>query len=353
MKKIIAFYLPQYYSFKENDIWWGKGFTEWDNVKKGVPLFKSHNQPRIPMNDNYYCLLDDKVQMWQADLAQKYGIYGFCYYHYWFNGKILMDQPLINMLNNKKIYTNFCLSWANESWSRTWNGNDKNYLIKQEYSGKEDWRRHFEYLLKFFKDSRYIKIDNKPMLLLYTSSRIADCEEMVAYWNGKCIEEGFKGIYIVETLNYLQNKPFLEKSSAVVCFEPNNVYETKIKRKNIIFCGARWLERTLLKKPNCQDIERAYSIIEERQFDFDKVIYEGTFNDWDNTARKGCRGMVWRGACPKLFENHLRKMIKKENVGEFLFVNAWNEWGEGAYLEPDNRNGYGYLEAVCRVINIE
>lgn len=353
MKKIIAFYLPQFHSFKENDIWWGKGFTEWNNVKKGSPLFKKHNQPRVPLNNNYYCLLDKNVQIWQAELAKKYGIYGFCYYHYWFNGKILMDQPLLNMLDNADIDIKFCLSWANESWSRTWNGNDKDYLIKQEYSGKDDWQRHFDYLVKYFKDPRYIRINNKPMFLLYTSSRISNCEEMIAYWNERCIEEGFDGIYVVETLNYLQNRPVLNASSAIVCFEPNNIYESKMKKRDIFSSLVRYLKKNLLKKPNCQDIEKAYTLIEKREFSFDKIIYEGTFNDWDNTARKGYRGMVWKGACPELFANHLKNMIKKKNVGEFLFINAWNEWGEGAYLEPDNKHEYGYLEAIYHVMNVE
>lgn len=351
MKKVIAFYLPQYHTFKENDLWWGKGFTEWTNVKKAVSLFENHNQPRIPMNENYYCLLDRDTQIWQAKLANEYGIYGFCYYHYWFNGKILMDQPLLNMLNDRSIDVNFCMSWANESWSRTWNGNDKEYLIKQEYSGKEDWYSHFEYLLQYFKDARYIKIDNRPVFLLYTSSRIRDCDKMIAYWNEKCIEEGFNGIYIIETLNYLQNEPVLEASYAIACFEPNNIYESTMKKRSIFSSGIRYLEKTILKKPNCQDIKEAYALIEKRQFDFDKVIYEGTFNDWDNTPRKGCRGMVWKGASPMLFEQHLKKMMKKDNVGDFLFINAWNEWGEGAYLEPDNKYGYGYLKAIYNAVN--
>lgn len=351
MKKVIAFYLPQYHSFEENDLWWGKGFTEWTNVKKAVSLFKEHYQPRIPMNNNYYCLLDDEVQIWQANMAKNYSIYGFCYYHYWFNGKILMDKPLLNMLENQKININFCMSWANESWSRTWNGNDKDYLIKQEYSGERDWEEHFKYLLKFFKDSRYIKVENKPIFLLYTSSRIEECEKMVMYWDRRCKEEGFNGIYIIETLNYLQNKPILKHSDAVVCFEPNNVYESKMKKKNWLSSGTRFFQKEILKKPNCQSISVAYRLIEERTFNFDKVIYEGTFNDWDNTARKSYRGMVWKGASPLLFEEHLNKLINKDNIGEFLFINAWNEWGEGAYLEPDSKYKYGYLEAIYNAIN--
>ncbi len=349
MKKIIAFYLPQYHPFPENDEWWGKGFTEWDNVKKGKKLYKNHYQPRVPLNQNYYSLLNSETQIWQSELAQQYGIYGFCYYHYWFNGKVLMDKPLQNMLNNKKITINFCFSWANESWSRTWNGKDKDYLIKQEYSGRQDWEKHFMYLLPFFKDERYIKISGKPMLLLYTASNITDCENMVKFWNDRAIQEGFNGIYIVETLNYLQYKPALISSQAVACFEPNNVYETKIKKKGIVNAGIRYFKKTVLNIPNKQAIKKAYEIIEKRKYNFNKIIFEGTFNDWDNTARKGSRGMVWEGASPQLFKEHLSRLVSKDGTGDFLFINAWNEWGEGAYLEPDDKYKYSYLEAISKI----
>ena len=164
--------MPQFHAIPENDIWWGEGFTEWTNTKAAKPLFRGHYQPKEPLKDNYYSLLDSKTQEWQASLAKKYGIYGFCYYHYWFHGKLLLEKPMENMLKNKKVDIPFCISWANETWSRTWSGQEREILIQQDYGNKSDWLKHIEYLVPFFKDSRYIKIDNKPLMLLYTSCKI-------------------------------------------------------------------------------------------------------------------------------------------------------------------------------------
>ena len=159
--KIIAFYLPQFHNIPENDEWWGDGFTEWVNVKKAKPLFDGHVQPKEPLNDNYYNLLDDNIKIWQAKIAKEYGVYGFCYYHYWFNGKLLLEKPMEQMLNNKKIDIPFCISWANEPWTKAW-VNEKKVLIPQSYGGVNEWKEHFDYLLPFFKDERYIKVHNKP-----------------------------------------------------------------------------------------------------------------------------------------------------------------------------------------------
>ena len=165
--KIIAFYLPQFHNIPENDEWWGNGFTEWTNVKKAKPIFEGHQQPKVPLNNNYYNLLDDNVKVWQADLAKKYGVYGFCYYHYWFNGKMLLEKPMEQMLENKEVDIPFCISWANEPWTKAWVGDEKKMLIAQEYGQEEEWKEHFMYLLPFFKDERYIKKDGKPFFIFY------------------------------------------------------------------------------------------------------------------------------------------------------------------------------------------
>ena len=164
--KIIAFYLPQFHCFPENDAWWGTGFTEWNNVRSAQPLFKNHNQPRVPLDNNYYDLTETENLRWQAHLAQKYGVYGFCYYHYWFNGKLLMEKPMEQMLSDKEIQLPFCICWANENWTKAWAKRSKEVLIAQNYENKEDWKKHFEYLEKFFKDKRYIKCNGKPLLVI-------------------------------------------------------------------------------------------------------------------------------------------------------------------------------------------
>lgn len=354
MKKVIAFYLPQYHTFPENDEWWGEGFTEWTNVKKARPLYKGHNQPRIPLNRNYYCLLDGDIQRWQTQIAKEYGVYGFCYYHYWFNGKLLMEKPIENMLSDKSVNMPFCMSWANESWSRTWDGRERDYLIKQEYGGEEDWEKHINYLLRFFRDDRYIKINDKPVFLLYTACRITNCREMVSYWKKRCAEEGLKGLYVVETLNHIQSRSVLENSDAIVYFEPNYSLINEVKRKDLISKIKRFIKNHfIIKYLNKYDIKVFYKCIEERQYNLDKKIFVGTCNDWDNSARKGYRAIVLNNSSPELFKHHIRCLNNREDVGEYLFVNAWNEWGEGAYLEPDERNGYGYLEAIKDVFCIE
>ena len=191
--KIIAFYLPQFHNIPENDEWWGDGFTEWVNVKKAKPIFDGHNQPRVPLNHNYYNLLDDDVKIWQADLAKKYGVYGFCYYHYWFDGKLLLEKPMEQMLENKKVDIPFCICWANEPWTRAWVGETKT-LIPQKYGSKKEWKEHFDYLLPFFKDPRYILDEGKPLVVIYRPEIIDVLNDMLDYWNELAKNAGFEGL---------------------------------------------------------------------------------------------------------------------------------------------------------------
>ena len=200
--KIIAFYLPQFHDIPENDEWWGKGFTEWVNVKKAQPLYKGHEQPRIPMNENYYNLLDDNVKIWQANIAKEYGIYGFCYYHYWFGGKLLLEKPMEQMLKNPKVDIPFCISWANEPWTKAW-VNESKVLIPQFYGGKKEWKEHFDYLLPFFKDNRYIKEDNKPLFIIYRAEVIDCLNGMLDYWTELAQQNGFSGMkYAYQNLTF-------------------------------------------------------------------------------------------------------------------------------------------------------
>lgn len=353
-KKLIAFYLPQFHRIPENDEWWGEGFTEWVNTKKARPLFPGHDQPKTPLNENYYCLLDEDTQIWQANLAKQYGIYGFCYYHYWFNGKLLLEKPLENMLKNSKVDIPFCFSWANETWARTWDGREKSILIKQEYGGEKDWEEHFQYLLAFFKDPRYIKIAGKPLLLLYSASRIEHCEEMVEYWKKRICEEGFPGLFIAETLNGYQRDHALNNSSADVVFEPIYSLMYDLKKNDIFSKISRYLNSRLgVGRVKKIDGKKVYKIIQKRKYLKDREIFAGTFPRWDNTARKGNRGVIFEGTDPDDFRDNLSKICQREDLGEFVFINAWNEWGEGAYLEPDQKSKYSYLEACQSVINIE
>ena len=176
--KVIAFYLPQFHEIAENNEWWGEGFTEWVNVKNAKPLTKNHNQPHVPLNNNYYNLLNDDVKKWQIDLAKEYGIYGFCMYHYWFNGHLLLEKPVEQFLKNKELDFPFCLCWANENWTNVWAAEGNKILISQTYGDQEEWERHFEYFLPFFKDNRYIKEDGCPLLVIYKPDIMENMNEI-------------------------------------------------------------------------------------------------------------------------------------------------------------------------------
>lgn len=353
--KIIAFYLPQFHAIPENDLWWGKGFTEWVNTKKAKPLYKGHYQPKEPLDDNYYSLLDAKSQEWQADLARKYGIDGFCYYHYWFDGKLLLEKPMENMLKNPKVNIPFCISWANETWSRTWSGKEKEILIQQKYGDEKDWIKHIEYLLPFFKDKRYITINNKPMLLLYTASRIEHCEEMIRVWNEYLKTEGFDGIYIVETMNSFQKKACLDMSEAEVYFEPWHTKAYLDDQKSAVKILIKKIIGVISPKIGCIDAKQIWNTIlleKEREYR-GKEIFLGTFPQWDNTARRGKKAIIFKNTSVDNFAQHFKQLYKKsvEEKRKFIFVNAWNEWAEGAYLEPDKHNKFGYLESIKKVVD--
>ena len=199
--KLIAFHLPQFHTIPENDEWWGQGFTDWVNVKNAKALYKFHNQPRVPLNNFYYDLSDVEVLRWQSELAKKYGIYGFCYYHYWFGGKLLLQKPLENLLKEKSIDFPFCLCWANETWCRTWDGRSRDVLIRQEYGGEKEWKEHFKYLKDFFQDSRYIRIHNKPVIVIYRSGDCKCYNEMIACWRELCPEYGIDDLYVIDERN--------------------------------------------------------------------------------------------------------------------------------------------------------
>ncbi|QLY79131.1 glycosyltransferase WbsX family protein [Clostridium intestinale] len=351
--KLIAFYLPQFHQIPENDKWWGEGFTEWVNTKKAVPLFKSQHQPKEPENENYYNLLDKNTQIWQSELAKKYGIYGFCYYHYWFNGKLLLEKPMENMLENKDIDTKFCISWANEPWTRSWDGKSKEILLDQNYGDRDDWENHINYLLKFFKDERYIKIGNRPILLIYRTSSIKNCEEMLELWNKRCKESGIGNIYLVETLNSFQKNGTLKNSDAYVEFEPMLTVRHYLPW---YFQGYRYIKK-LLKKVGIKALDRvSYDLVWQeaiyKERLYDKKTFFGAFVNWDNTARKKDNALILDDFSLEKFEKYLKEVVleseKKDN--EYIFINAWNEWAEGTYIEPDKKYGKGYLERIRKII---
>ncbi len=352
--KLVAFHLPQFHTFPENDQWWGNGFTEWTNVKKASPLFRGHNQPRVPLYENYYDLSQTDALLGQMELAKKYGVYGFCFYHYWFGGKLLLHRPLELLLQYQGEKLPYCLCWANEPWTRSWDGRMNDILMPQEYGGEEDWEAHFQYFLPYFRDPYYIRAEEKPVLLLYRGNTIPRCDEMIVYWQKRCRDWGFEGLHVVEERNSFQQEPVCPHSEGVAEFEPAAAsnYDRSFwdKVQDNLFTRA-WNLLTGNQFVRVYPYERMWRRITEstgREY-AGKKRYPGAFVDWDNTPRKGKKGVLYRGCSPKVFGAYLQK--QKENARkagcEFIFLNAWNEWGEGAYLEPDEKYGYAYLEQVA------
>lgn len=348
--KLLALYLPQFHVIPENNLWWGDGFTEWTNVKKALPLYNGHAQPRIPLDEKYYDLDDIEVMKWQAELAKKYGVYGFCYYHYWFNGKKLLERPLENMLKHRSVDIPFCLSWANEPWARTWDGRDTDVLMPQVYGGQPEWLEHFTYLLDFFKDDRYIKIDNKPIMVIYRVSNIPNVNDMISYWNELAVEHGFSGIYLIETLNSREKEPYTRDSSAAFEFEPSYTLHHRYKFRYRVL---GWLKRKYYKLA-LKSYDSIYnSIVDVKTISTGKKRFLGAFVDWDNSPRKGRKALIVTGATPAKFGTYFKKQVEnaKKFDSDYIFINAWNEWAEGTYLEPDSRNRLSYLEEIRKVIN--
>lgn len=370
--KIIAFYLPQFHNIPENDEWWGDGFTEWVNVKAAKPLFEGHQQPKVPLNDNYYNLLDDNVKIWQAKIAKEHGVYGFCYYHYWFSGKMLLEKPMEQMLKNKAVDIPFCISWANETWTKAWVNDEKKVLILQKYGEKDEWKQHFDYLLPFFKDDRYIKENNKPLFIIYRPEVVECLNEMLDYWNQLAIENGFDGMcFAYQTINMdITNGSDTSRFDYDIEFQPSyarfDMSNQKSKlavlkkiRRNV----AKWFEKKFgidllrytspmmarkLLHTNGIDYSEAWETILARKPISNKCI-PGAFAAWDNTPRHKERGWVYTNNTPEIFEKYLEKQIVRARDvyhKDMIFMYAWNEWAEGGYLEPDEEHGYAYLDAI-------
>ena len=356
--KVFAMYLPQYHEVEENSKFWGKGFTDWVTVRKAESLFEGHEQPIVPFDKNYYDLSKLESIKKQVSLANKYGIDGWGIYHYWFNNeKCLLTKPAELILANKDINISFFFAWDNASWKRTWSklaGNDWSPLQDEEKINKinepeilieyilgneNDWEKHFNYLLPYFRDGRYIKHNNKPLFLVYNYSE--EIEKMSHYWNELAKKNGFSGIEIVYSYNPLHGIP---KNAYKFTYEP-------------LFSGwGNYVERAqrLLFRNRQQKQVRKFSydkvwknIIRNAKRCKDGNRYFGAFVNYDDTPRRGNKGKVILGGSPEKFSKYLRELIKisKSKNKDYIFLTAWNEWGEGAILEPSEKDGEGYLHA--------
>ena len=355
--RVIALYLPQYHSFPENDKWWGKGYTEWTAVKRAKPLFKGHEQPQVPL-DGYYDLVKEGVETWtrQAELAKKYGVYGFAIYQYWFTGHQLMERPMEILLEHPEIDLKYCIAWANETWTRTWYGLQENVLMKQEYGDEEAWEKHFSYCLKFFKDPRYIKVDNKPVFNIYRTHDIEKLEEMLDFFNRRAKEEGFEGVFFVGGNTAQQNESRRELLDAWYDFEPGRTLKHNFSRVykaryNLGTAFRHGLNAFLKNKILERRIPIRWITDNIASRDYEENEFPGIIAEWDNTPRRDYKGLVYTGASPEIFEKTLRALKSKVEgrKNDFVYLNAWNEWGEGAMVEPTVTKRYSYLEVIRRV----
>lgn len=365
MTKIIAMYLPQYHETEDNNKWWGNGFTDWISVKNSEKLFEGHRQPREPLGDRYYDLSDVDNIRWQVDLAKKYGVYGFGIYHYWFSSqKQTLTKPAELLLENKDINMPFFLAWDNNSWVRTWSkykhntnawspkadtnsekSGDDGFLAKLDYGAEKDWKIHFDYLNKFFSDPRYIKVNGKPLFIIWNYTEKERLKDMCAYWRKLAVEAGYPGLYLINRFNPYDS---LDAFDALFTYEP---MFSAWQNKNLATRVVDKIKTQFIKQNKAirYDYDQVWhSILNNAKRSTGKDIYYGGFVSYDDSPRRGNQGKIVTGESPEKFENYLRELLKISNAQkkEFVFLTAWNEWGEGAYLEPDKDYQYAFLEAV-------
>lgn len=355
--KPIAMYLPQYHAIPENDAWWGKGFTEWTNVRKAKPRFRGHYQPHLPGDLGYYDLRQLEVMAAQAELAKAYGVHGFCYYHYWFNGKLLLQQPLEQMLAAGKPDMPFCLCWANENWSRRWDGRDHDLLIEQHYSLEDD-REHIRYLIRYFRDDRYIKINGKPLYVMYRPELHPEIKNATDIWREEVRRAGFDGLYLIGVENFMKGvDPVTHGFDAAMEFAPDfPCHGPKyLKRFPIKYLATKLLHNLSLSRSG---------FFENHVYSYDRLVdnmlskapatykqFRTVCPSWDNAARRATNATIFHGSTPAKFKSWVQQIVnytsgRFEGDEQLFFINAWNEWGEGCHLEPDQRFGLEYLQAL-------
>lgn len=350
--RLIALYLPQFHPIPENDEWWGKGFTEWTNVAKARPLFPGHYQPHVPADLGFYDLRLPEVRIAQAELARRYGIEGFCYWHYWFAGRRLLDRPFNEVLTSRQPDFPFCLAWANESWRGVWHGTPNTMLVEQTYPGKADYTAHFEALRPAFEDPRHLRVDGKPIFLVYQPHHLPDPFEFTDTWRELAHQAGLPGMFLIACLHSEpvwdpRKKGFdaatIANQVKVMEIPPRSSVDA-LRRKAL----ARY--RRARKRP-----VRVYDYAEALPHFVQAAppgieLYPTVVPNWDNSPRSGLRGFVLHDSTPELFARHLRQGI--DAVGHLpadhrlVFVKSWNEWAEGNHLEPDLRHGHAYLQVV-------
>lgn len=347
--RLIAFYLPQYHQIPENDRWWGEGFTEWTNVRKAEPLFPGHYQPHVPGQLGYYDLRDARVRSAQAELAREHGIHGFCYYHYWFNGKRLLEFPLNEVLRTGKPDFPFCICWANENWTRRWDGADQE-IIMEQHSSDVDSLNFINDLIPAFRDKRYIRVNGKPLLLVYRTGLLPDPHRTSEIWRDAMHKAGIGDLYLSRVENFMHGEepnPEDLGFDAAVEFAP---YWKSIGGRVNPQDASRIEESLSEEGPRAYDYEHCMAYMLQRDYPSYK-FFRGVFPTWDNSPRRKFEPTVIINSSPEKYQRWLSRIIR-QTVDRYsaderiVFINAWNEWGEGCHLEPDVIHGMKYLEAT-------
>ncbi len=359
--RCIAFYLPAFYPFPENDTWWGKGFTEWWLVRERQPLFKTHQQPRVPdENLGYYNTLDADTRRKQAQMAKDCGIEAFCYWHMWFgHGKQLLHETVKEVMQSGEPHMPFCLAWANQTWTRRWarTGTISKTLMEQTYPGDDDIRAHFATVLPMFQDPRYLRMHNQPLFILYKPFAVPDLERFIALWNTLARDAGIPGIFFLGMIAPHEKSPtvlglhgFIRHQPATDLMRYGQSVMKKTLRGNVMPL-LRFL-RGALRRP--QVFDHGTIVQSAMTATLEQNEYLQVLTNWDDTPRQGKNGTIFQGSTPDHLQSVMLHAVKelqsRPQEERLLFLKSWNEWGEGNYIEPDTQTKNGYLDAVRAVL---